>query len=329
MKKNLNKNLALILSVILSVSIVFALPLQASAADSNSVAGIVSISSGSLNVRSSSSSTSTVVYTLYNNTTVTLLSKSGSWWYVEYAAGKYGYCYADYIKQVPGSYAAYIQLSSGSLNVRTGPGTSYSIQNYLASGSRIVVLSQSGTWSRILYYGTSIGYVSSSYVKSYTTTAAYPAISLNMQNFKQTDSRWSSYPLGTNGKTIATAGCLTTALAMTESYRTGTIIYPNQMATRLTYMADATLYWPSNYVFSTNSSYLQAIYAQLKAGKPVLFGAKNSYGGQHWVVIKGYTGGSTLSAANFTINDPGSNTRTTLQQLLAAYPTFYRIAYYQ
>ena len=75
------------------------------------------------------------------------------------------------------------------------------------------------------------------------------------------------------------------------------------------------------------SGYLNKILALLKQGKPVLFGAKNAYGGQHWVVITGFTGGA-VSAANFTVNDPGSNSRTTLQQFLNVYPTFYKYFHY-
>jgi len=60
----------------------------------------------------------------------------------------------------------------------------------------------------------------------------------------------------------------------------------------------------------------------------VLLGCKNSYGSQHWVVVTGYTGGSTLTASGFTINDPGTSSRTTLSQFLSVYPSFYKILYY-
>ena len=69
------------------------------------------------------------------------------------------------------------------------------------------------------------------------------------------------------------------------------------------------------------------IYNQLKSKKAVLFGAKTSSGKQHWVVITGFTG-STLSASNFKINDPGSKSRTTLKDFLNEYPSFYKFFYY-
>ena len=123
-------------------------------------------------------------------------------------------------------------------------------------------------------------------------------------------------------------GCATTAIAMMESYRTGTTIYPDAMSKKLNYTSTGSVYWPSHYVTVTsNADYLSKIYNQLKQGKPVLLGAKDSYGTQHWVVITGFTGGS-LTAGSFTINDPGSNTRSNLQQFLNAYPTFYKYFYY-
>ena len=69
---------------------------------------------------------------------------------------------------------------------------------------------------------------------------------------------------------------------MMESYRTGTTIYPDSMSKKLSYSSSGNVYWPSDYkVVTSNSDYLNKIYEKLKEGKPVLFGAKNSYGTQH------------------------------------------------
>ncbi len=321
---------SLLLTSALIISVFALTAVKPLAASSGSTAGVIATASGSLNVRAGASSSGTVLTALAKGSYVTLMSKSGTWWYVEYAAGKYGYCSTAYIQQVGASYAASVATSGGGLNVRSGAGTSYGIQTALANGTAVVVLSSSGGWSRILYYGTSTGYVSASYLKAYTSTTpttTYSAVRLSVPSFKQTDTRWSSYPLGTTGGTIGTIGCATTSLAMMESYRTGTTITPPMMAARLTYTAGGGVYWPSNYTFSLTNSYA-AIYGALKAGKPVLYGGKNASGGQHWIVITGYTGGTTLTAAGFTINDPGSSTRTTLQQYLSVYPIFYKYAVY-
>lgn len=317
----MRKTISLLLVVIILGSILP--PVQAA---SDLSAGIVSVSSGTLNVRSSSSTGSSVVASLSKGSYITLISKSGSWWYVEYAKGKYGYCHADYIKTVSGSVAT-VQTQSGNLNVRSGAGTSYAVKGSLQKGEKVVVLSTASGWSYVLYRGTQTGYVSAQYLSSSTSTPAaqtYTAVSLSVPSFKQLDSRWAGTTLGSSGKTIGQIGCATTAIAMIESYRTGQTIYPNAMAKKLSYTASGSVYWPSDYTAVTSSAgYLSAIYELLKQGKPVLFGAKTASGGQHWVVITGFTGGDTLTASGFTINDPGYS-NTTLQQFLTSYPIFYK-----
>jgi len=301
--------------------------MNAFAATSGSKAGQVATYSSALNVRSNASSSSTIVTKLPKDSLVTLVSKSGDWWKVEYAAGQYGYCSSTYIRELVGSYTAFVNVSSSNLNVRSGASTAYAIQSKLAKGTGVVVLSTSNGWSKILYDGTKLGYVSNAYLYVPSNTT-YKAISLNVSRYAQLDSRWANVTLGTSGQTIGQIGCTTTCLAMTESYRTGTAIYPNQMAQRLSYTSGGALYWPSDYITSTSTDYLKTIYAQLERGIPVIIGAKNAYGGAHWVVVTGYTGGNTLTASGFTINDPGTTSRTNLQHLFNSYPNFHRIAYY-
>ena len=292
---------------------IFAAPVRANAATADSQAGIVATSGSRLNVRSGASTSAGIVGSLNQGSYVTLISRSGNWWYVEYGKGQYGYCHADYIT-----------VRSGNLNVRSAPSTSGTIYLSLPKGETVIVLSTSNGWSRILYHGTKTGYVSAQYLSNY-----YGAVSLSVPSFKQTDSRWASVQIGSSGKTMAQIGCATTAVAMMESTRTGKTIYPDAMAKELTYDASGSLYWPSNYTVVTDSgNYLSRIYSLLKQGKPVLFGARNASGKQHWVVITGFTGGTSLSDSAFTINDPGSNSRTTLQKFLNEYPTFYKYFYY-
>lgn len=297
---------------------------KAQAAAMTSKAGAVTTSGGNLNVRSSASSGSTVVASLKKGSYITLMEKTGSWWRVEYAKGKYGYCHADYITIVQGT-SVTVTTQSGSLNVRSGAGTSYGKVAALSKGEVVIFLKESNGWSRILYHGTKTGYVSAQYLSNY-----YAAVSLSIPNFKQTDSRWADSIIGTSGKTFSQIGCATTAIAMMESYRTGTTIYPNTMAQKLTYTDSGNVYWPSHYKTVTNSSgYLAAIHNRVKQGRPVLFGATNAYGAQHWVVITGYTGGTSLTASGFTIHDPGTWSRTNLQQFISAFPNFYKYFYYE
>ena len=301
------------------------MPMRTQAATMDSKAGTVTTATGPLNVRSDASTGGKILTSLKKGSYVTLIAQSGSWWQVEYAKGKYGYCHADYIT-VSGASPAAVTTRSDPLNVRSGAGTTYARIDSLAKGEAVLRLSTSDGWSRILYHGTKVGYVSDRYLRAQMESNF--AVSLNIPSFKQTDARWADVKIGTSGKRMAQIGCATTAIAMMESYRTDTVIYPDAMSRQLSYTSSGNVYWPSHYIAVTDSTdYLRKIYQQLNAGKPVLFGAKNSYGSQHWVVITGFTGGS-LNAANFTIHDPGSNSRTTLQQFLTTYPTFYKYFYY-
>ncbi len=324
----MKKVISVLMMLIMLLSVAY---LPAKGAEMNSAAGQVSLTSGNLNVRSYASSSAPIVKKLANQSYITLISKSGSWWYVEYAKGEYGYCHTSYIDTVSYQTRA-VNITSGSLNVRSGAGVSYAKKGTLSKGEVVIVLSNSGGWSRILYHGTRTGYVNASYLATKTDTSyqSYSAVSLSVPSFKQTDSRWANVKIASSGKTISQIGCATTAVAMMESYRTGQTIYPDAMSKRLSYTSSGNMYWPSNYTTVTSSSgYLNKIYSLLKQGKPVLFGAKTRAGKQHWVVIAGYNGAAdTLTASGFRINDPGSNSRVTLQQFLNEYPVFYKYFYY-
>ena len=325
----IRKNIALILLFVLTFGVVVK-PVKAQAATADAIAGQVTTASTGLNVRSSATTSSSIVTELRKGSFVTLLEKSGSWWRVEYAQGRYGYCHGDYITPVSGTVARVATQSTG-LNVRSGAGTSYSRVGYLEKGETVIVLSDSNGWSRILYHGSKTGYASSQYLSgSSGNTGSTGAVTLNVPDFKQTDSRWANVTLGSSGQTMARIGCATTAVAMMESYRTGTTIYPNAMAKQLRYTSSGALYWPSNLVPVTNlSGYLREVNRLLREGKPVLFGATTSAGKQHWVVIYGFSGGNADSASQYLIRDPGSESRVTLQQFLNAYPVVYKYFYHR
>lgn len=304
-------------------------PQKISAATMDSHVGAVTTGGGDLYVRSSPSTGNSILASLKKGSYVTLLSRSGDWWRVEYAGGKYGYCYAGYITPVEGK-PARVNTGGNVLNVRSGPGTSFQKIATVPHGSVVMVRSSGQGWSRILYHGTKLGYVSSQYLTGSQagSGSGYTAVSLAVPSFKQTDSRWAGYPIGTKGGTIGTIGCATTGIAMMESYRTGVTVYPNAMAKKLSYTAGGSVYWPSHYTVTTSKAdYLSRIYRLLQQGKPVLLGAKTDSGGQHWVVITGFAGGS-LTEANFTIHDPGSHSRTNLQQFFRVYPNFYKYFHY-
>lgn len=295
-----------------------------------SVAGIVRTSSGALNVRAAASTGSNVVGSVKNGSYISVIEPSGSFYKVLYASGNVGFCHKNYIDLITDSYGAYVNTTSSSLNVRSGPSTAYGIVSSLYKGEAVVVLSSHGGFYKVLYRGTNVGYASSSFVKKRSSggsSSGYHSVNLNVPSFKQYDSRWSSVRLGNSSKTIYESGCLTTAIAMERSYSYGYTVTPATVARGSSYTSGGSIYWPSSYGFLTGSDYLNTIYSLLKQGKPVIVGAKNKYGGQHWVIVKGFTPNGSLSADDFLINDPGSSTRKTLSSFFSAYPYFYKAAY--
>ncbi len=300
-----------------------------SAADASSKAGKVATESTSLNLRKSASTASVVVKQMKKGKYLTLLKKEGSWWKVEYAKGKTAYAHGDYIDTVS-SKVMYVATQNGNLNVRSSASATAEIKTTLPKGTVVLKLSEKNSFTRILYNGSSTGYVSSAYLSELTSSGSYKKITLSVPSFKQTDSRWANIKIGTQGDTIKSSGCTTTALAMTESFHLGKTVTPADMVKRLSYSSSGMLYWPSDYTTElvSSSDYLPKIYTQLSKGKPVVLGMKKSNGSQHWVVITGHSKStSSLSAGNFTINDPGSNTRTLLSEFVSAYPVAYKIAY--
>ncbi len=315
----MKKRICLILALLFCTALL--IPAMTQAAGEQTSAGKITTVSTGLNVRSGPGTGYTIKTSLRRNTYVHLLSRSGNWWYVEYANRAYGYCSADYITAIP-SVSAKVSTAGGNLNVRSGPGTGYAIWTSLSNGTALVILETSGNWYKVLYYGTQTGWVSKTYVTAETDTNLR-AVTLSVPLYLQRDSRWSSTVLGRSGKTIANIGCTTCAMAMLES-TIGPAVNPAQMASRLTYSSSGDLYWPANYTAYTGKDYLQKVYDSLQEGIPVMIGGKTAAGSQHWVVITGFTGGD-LTAENFRINDPGSATRTSLAEFQARFPVFYKI----
>lgn len=288
--------------------------------------GLVSTNGGNLNVRSKPTTTGSVLAKLANKTYVEVKEAEGSWYKVSYDLNKTGYVSKSYINLVSKD-VRYVTASA--LNVRSSRSTSSSVLAQLYKSTYVGVISESNGWARIVFNGKKTGYVSSKYLSGSSTSVKYPKVSLSVVSFKQYDSRWASLKLGNSSTIFKKSGCTTTALAMTESVRLKKTITPLEYSKKMKYTSTGALYWPtSTYnVVTSSSSYLTKVYDRLKEGKPVVLGFKTKAGNQHYVTVTGYTGGASLVASGFLINDPGSSTRTKLSEIIASYPHFYKMVY--
>lgn len=298
-----------------------ALSLPAFAASDSPAAARVQTGKANLNVRTAASTSAKIADKLPDGTLVTLLEQSGGWWKVRYDKSKTGYCHGDYLAVYAASYLTTVSTGGAALNVRKAASTDAAVLTRLANGEAVAVLLQSDGWSKVLYSGSSLGYVASRYL-------AQKAVRYDVPRYSQLDARWKNVAVGTSGGTIGTIGCTTTCLAMTESFRTGRTVTPKAMAQKLRYMPGGALYWPADYdVALAGDDCLRQILDVLQSGKPVIFGSKKTNGTQHWCVVTGWDG-KALSDGSFTVNDPASASRTTLAQFRAIYPVPYKLAWH-
>lgn len=278
-----------------------------------------------LNVRTSATTSSAVKTTLASGSTVTLISKNGSWWYTEYAPNSYGYVHGNYVTSM-GLSTATVRTQSTALNVRASASASASIVGKLAKGEQVVILGTYGNFYKILYDGNKTGYASTAYLTiEGSTSASRSAITLSVPSYKQYDRGYSSLRLPGSGEPVSTHGCAVTSLAMTESYRTGKTVTPKNVIANQSFTSTGALYWPSVYARGENT--LSYMYTQLANGKPVIVHVKKANGSAHFAVVYGFSGGE-LTAANFKLLDPGSASRTTLQALYNVYPTLVKTLSY-
>ena len=132
----------------------------------NSHASEIRITTTRVNFRTGAGTNHSSMGVLDKGTRVTYISESGNWTKVEYNS-KTGYICSDYLKKEQSSSTTstmYVTPDAG-LNVRKGPGTSYSKVTTLSKGTAVTVHSTSDGWSKITANGLT-GYVSSQYLSS-------------------------------------------------------------------------------------------------------------------------------------------------------------------
>jgi uncharacterized protein YgiM (DUF1202 family) len=133
----------------------------------SSQTGTVNITSGTLNIRSGPGTNYGVIGSLKKGATVTITGSTGSWFIISFG-GKTGYVSYSYIRlsaSAPSTTkTGTVNIASGTLNVRSGPGTGYSVVGALKKGNQVTVTSTVGSWYQIQFSGTT-AYVSTSYVK--------------------------------------------------------------------------------------------------------------------------------------------------------------------
>ncbi|QNF29477.1 SH3 domain-containing protein [Metabacillus elymi] len=133
----------------------------------------VNVSSGSLNLRKSGSTSATIITSLKKGTEVIFYSEANGWSKIK-ANGKVGYVSSAYLTNKNSDTGSgsvhtseptirYVNVNSGSLNMRKSASTNASIILKLTNGKEVKVYSEANGWSKVEVFG-QIGYVSSQYL---------------------------------------------------------------------------------------------------------------------------------------------------------------------
>lgn len=131
-------------------------------------------SSVNLNVRRGPGINYSVKASLNPGQVVVLLSQSNGWYKVKLSNGTIGWASSSYISKTD-TYGK----STANLNVRSGPGTNYSIKTVLKSGEIVIITKSSNSWYQIKTNSNITGWVSSKYMN---LTTEGPSDSTNNDN---------------------------------------------------------------------------------------------------------------------------------------------------
>ena len=130
--------------------------------------GAGTVNTDALRLREEASTSSTILATASKGDTVVVLEDAGNGWYkVDYKSVE-GYMSADYVTvatkaDVTIGYGL-VQTGGSTLNVRSGPGTSYGKVTSLNNGAVVTIVGIDNGWYKIKTSGGAIGYVSSDYM---------------------------------------------------------------------------------------------------------------------------------------------------------------------
>ena len=113
---------------------------------------------GAVNLRSGAGTGYSSLGTLSRGNFLKVIGREGDWVKVNTTNAKTGYVHKNYVSfGVKGT-------TTGNVNFRKGPGTSYGVIRTLSTGTTVTVTSVEGKWAKVSANGTT-GYISTSYFK--------------------------------------------------------------------------------------------------------------------------------------------------------------------
>lgn len=151
----------------------------------------VELTSGTLNVRSGPGTNYKIIGSLKDQTKVTVYTQTKNGWSEILYNKKKSFVSSKYLRSASiTSTAGVVELTSGTLNVRSGPGLSYKKMGSLKNGSKITVYNRlKSGWSEIKYNNKK-AYVSTKYIRFYKKMSEASAKKIADQVIKVQRETW-------------------------------------------------------------------------------------------------------------------------------------------
>ena len=140
-------------------------------------AQFATVTGGWLRLRSYPSFSAQTISSYYTGTRVEILDSTSMWYHVRVPDGYTGYMYKTYLNTSGGGggTVGYVTSSNGkSVNMRTGPSTTYSVIYSYRVGTTVNVINHGSTWSYININGV-YGYMMSQFISVNTPTPPTPS----------------------------------------------------------------------------------------------------------------------------------------------------------
>lgn len=129
--------------------------------------GTAMVTTANLNFRTGPGTIYAIIMVIPKGSQVMVDSTSAGWAHASYS-GRTGYLSLTYLTgSLPDTGGAYTRYTTADLNLRSGPGTGYSILAVIPKGTELSITSTANGWAQTSYAGRS-GYVSTYYL-SYTS----------------------------------------------------------------------------------------------------------------------------------------------------------------
>lgn len=142
------------------------LSIPVSAASGTQTLGVGFVTASALRLRAEPSTSSETLATAYQNECIVVLAQDGDWYRVLFNLQE-GYMYAEYldVKTARNAELGYGKVTGSGVNVRSGPGTSYSRITTLSQGdTSCYIIGINNGWYKVIT-GSQIGYIRSDYLE--------------------------------------------------------------------------------------------------------------------------------------------------------------------